>query len=334
VEKGDAKWIDARGSWMAGILAGPVYRLLGKSDFGVSGDYLTEPMPAVNQLVGGELAWRQHDGGHEVTPNWPAFFDWVAKYIPTVPFSKSEEMYRVPADQPSPRTDQNSLAAHGQMVDKAKKGGIDLYFLGDSITRRWGTSDEAYKEMYANWKENFFGWNAANFGWGGDTTQSILWRIQNGELYGVNPKVIVLLAGTNNLGTGGNSKDVIAGNRAILKVCRAKAPRAKIVLMGILPRDDNPALITEIEQANRGLARLANGDSIRFLDITRQMVDRQGKLLPGIAVDGLHLAVKGYQEWADALNPILTDWLGVRAKSDTAPPPTGDPSVVKPPVTR
>lgn len=238
------------------------------------------------------------------------------------------------ADQGIPREDTNSGLAHQQLVEKARKGGIDLYFLGDSITRRWGTSDEAYKEMYANWKENFFGWNAANFGWGGDTTQNILWRIQNGELNGVNPKVIVLLAGTNNLGSGAKSGEVVNGIQAILRVCREKSPKSKIVLMGVLPRSDNPSLRSEIEQTNRGLAKLAKDGEIRFLDISAQMLDGQRKLRDGMTVDGLHLAVKGYQVWADALNPILIEWLGVRAKFDTAPPPTGDPSVVKPPLTR
>lgn len=81
VERGDAKWVDARGSFMAGVLASPVYELLGKRGFGTPGDYLIDPMPPVGQLIGGELAWRQHAGGHEVTPNWPAFFDWVGTYI-------------------------------------------------------------------------------------------------------------------------------------------------------------------------------------------------------------------------------------------------------------
>lgn len=331
VEKGDAKWIDARGSWMAGILAGPVYRLLGKSDFGVTNDYLTESMPAVNQLVGGELAWRQHDGGHEVTPNWPTFFDWVAKYVPSELPMKGGNAYQVPADQPSPRTDQNSMVAHTQMVEKAKKGGIDLYFLGDSITRRWGTSDEAYREMLANWKENFFGWNAGNFGWGGDTTQNILWRIQNGELDGVNPKVIVLLAGTNNLGTGRKPDDVVKGIRAILRVCQEKAPNAKIILTGVLARDDNPLMKIKVKQANNDLARLANGDRIRFLNINPALTGPDGKLKEGMAVDGLHLSVNGYQVWADGLKPILTELLGPQASIDKAPPPTGDPSATKPP---
>lgn len=78
---GDPKWVDAHGSFMAGVLAGPVYRLLGKQDFGTPGDYLTDTMPAVGQLIGGELAWRQHEGGHTEVPNWPAFFDWVGRYI-------------------------------------------------------------------------------------------------------------------------------------------------------------------------------------------------------------------------------------------------------------
>jgi hypothetical protein len=78
---GDPNWVDAHGSFMAGVLAGPVYRLLGKKDLGTPGDYLTDKMPPVNTLIGGELAWRQHDGGHTNVPNFPAFFEWAGRYI-------------------------------------------------------------------------------------------------------------------------------------------------------------------------------------------------------------------------------------------------------------
>src|SRR5215470_9535966 len=105
---------------------------------------------------------------------------------------------RSPADRPAPRTDANSLLAHEQLLAKAKQGRIDIYFEGDSIARRWGATD--YPDLLANWKQNFFGWNAADFGWGADKTENILWRLENGELEGVHPKVIVLLAGTNNVG--------------------------------------------------------------------------------------------------------------------------------------
>jgi hypothetical protein len=101
--------------------------------------------------------------------------------------------------KPVARTDANSKTAHEQLLEKAKKGKIDVYFAGDSITRRWGATD--YPDFLANWKENFHGWNAANFGWGGDTVQNVLWRLTNGELDKVNPKVIVVMAGTNNIGS-------------------------------------------------------------------------------------------------------------------------------------
>src|SRR5207244_2762416 len=104
----------------------------------------------------------------------------------------------MPADQPVPRNDRNSQLAHEQLIEKARRGKIDVYFVGDSITRRWGATD--YPDFLANWNRNFHGWNAANFGWGGDTIQNILWRLENGELDGVNPKIIVVMAGTNNLG--------------------------------------------------------------------------------------------------------------------------------------
>src|SRR5438874_9312191 len=104
---------------------------------------------------------------------------------------------RVAADQPVPRSDVNSIKAHQQLLEKKTAGRIDIYFEGDSIVRRWGATD--YPELLANWNKNFRGWNAADFGWGADTTQNILWRLQNGELDDIHPKVIVLLAGTNNI---------------------------------------------------------------------------------------------------------------------------------------
>ena len=330
VENGDAKWVDAHGSFMAGVLAGPVYRLLGKKDFGTPGDYLTDPMPPVKQLIGGELAWRQHEGGHDVTPNWPAFFEWVGNYI------ESKELrtkYSTDGDQPARRRDSNSQMAHSQLLEKARKGGIDIYFEGDSITRRWGCSDQQYKGFLENWRQNFFGWNAGDFGWGGDTVQNILWRLNNGELDNVNPKIIVVLAGTNNVGKespqGSQDPRVAAitmGIKAILDVCRQKAPGATIVLMGITPRNDNMAVMSIIDEANSRIARFADGKKIRYLNINDKLADSSGKLFDGMANrDGLHLDVKGYQVWADALKPIFTELLGPPAKEDHAPPPTGDP---------
>jgi lysophospholipase L1-like esterase len=333
-EKGDAKWLDHQGSYMASVAAGPVFRLLGAKDLGTTDDYRTEKMPPVNVgLLDGQLAWRQHDGGHTDGPNWKYFIAWADKFFNRVR-AATPGPAPVPADQAVPRTDQNSLTAHAQLLEKAATGRIDVYFEGDSITRRWGATD--YPELLANWKQNFFGWNAANFGWGADTTQNILWRLNNGELDGVNPKVIVLLAGTNNVGNtvppaGGDDKaaDITRGLQAILKVLQTKAPNATIIVTGIFPRNDNIAVMPTINKINRNLAKLADGKRIRYLNINGKLADRDGKLLDGMmnAGDKLHPTLKGYQVWADALKPIFTKLLGPPEKEDHAPPPTGDPSV-------
>lgn len=235
-----------------------------------------------------------------------------------------------PADEPLPRADSNSKIAHDELVQKARKGGIDVYFAGDSIVRRWGATD--YPELLANWKANFFGWNAANFGWGADRTQNILWRLENGELDGVHPKVIVILAGTNNVGSqpGDERKveDIARGIKAIIDVCRRKAPEATIILTALFPRNDNMAVMPEIERINSRIARLADGSRVRYLDINSKLAARDGRLFEGMMNerDKLHPTLKGYQVWADALKPILRELLGPPATVDHAPPATGDPS--------
>ncbi len=240
------------------------------------------------------------------------------------------------ADRPMARTDANSLKAHEQLLAKRTQGRIDVYFLGDSITRRWGTRDRQYADLLRNWNENFKGWNAADFGWGADKTQNMLWRLQQGELDGVHPKVIVLLAGTNNIGnvsptddTEARAAETVRGVAALLKELRTRAPKATIVLMGITPRADNIQVMPIIDAANRGIARLADGRGIRYLNINARLTDDHGVLLPGMTIDGLHLTAKAYQRWADALKPILVERLGPKGQDDQAPPPSGDPSATK-----
>jgi lysophospholipase L1-like esterase len=325
-EKGDAHWLDQRGSFMATVAAGPVFRLLGARDLGVAEDYRVATMPPVGaSLLDGELAWRQHEGGHEDRSNMSLFLAWANRLLRHVPPT-------TPADLPRMRLDRNSHLAHRHLLGKAKGGRIDVYFLGDSITRRWGALD--YPELLDHWRKTFHGWNAANFGWGGDRTENILWRLENGELDGVDPRVIVLLAGTNNLGRepGGEAEveEVTRGVAAIVEACRRRAPAATIVLTGILPRDDHPASMPTIARVNANLATLADGQRIRFLDVGPRLVDASGRLRAGMAVDGLHLGLEGYEAWAEALRPILAELLGPPADEDHAPAPTGDPGATGP----
>ena len=327
-EKGDAKWLDQQGSYMATVAAGPVFRLLGAKDLGVTDDYRTARMPPVNTgLLEGQLAWRQHDGGHTDAPNWKYFLPWADKFL-----NYRATPWELSADQPVFRTDPNSLVAHSQLLAKAKQGGIDVYFEGDSIARRWGAID--YPDLLANWKQNFFGWNAADFGWGADRTQNILWRLENDELEGVNPKVVVLLAGTNNVGNPSvrgdaeaRADDVTRGLQAIVRAIQTKAPAATIVVMGIFPRNDNMALMPLIDRINGNMSRFADGRKVRYLNINDKLAGGDGRLLGGMmdAKDKLHPTVMAYQVWADALKPLLTELLGPRDAVDHAPPPTGDP---------
>lgn len=323
-EKGDAKWLDQQGSFMATVAAGPAWRLLGAKDLGVTEDYRAAKMPPVNTgLLDGELAWRQHDGGHTDGPNWKYFIPWASGKLGW----KAAPHPQFPPDEPVPRLDANSLEAHAELLEKTRKGRIDLYFLGDSITRRWGALD--YPHLLEHWKKTFFGWNAANFGWGGDTTRNILWRIRNGELDGVNPKVVVLMAGTNNLGRDSVGW-IVEGIRAIVATVQEKAPGAHIILMGITPRGDNPVHRATIPLINQELAKLA-GDKVRFVDFgNRFLTARTGLSGLLLEADRVHLALPGYEAWADALRPHLLELLGPPAQEDSAPPPTGDPAARKP----
>jgi lysophospholipase L1-like esterase len=229
---------------------------------------------------------------------------------------------------PVPRSDANSGVAHAELVRKAGSGVIDIYFIGDSITRRWGALD--YPELLANFTSNFFGWNAANFGWGGDRTQNILWRLDNGELPRVGPKVFVVQAGTNNLADFAAPEErvaaVAAGIEAIVERCRRHAPESLIVLTGVFPRRDRPEFNASIAAINARLAALATKRRVRYVDIGASLVDSRGQLSVAMSEDGLHLSLAAYQVWADALKPILVERLGAALDVDIAPAATGNPA--------
>src|SRR5204863_9511591 len=162
--------------------------------------------PIETALIDGEIAFRQHNGGHTAGANWPTFLTFAARYFDpdshsttqsSINNKKEKSAGHDPADQPVARDgDPVWVQKHAELVGLAKRarGDIDVYFEGDSITRRWQAT---HRE---NWDRNFRGWKAANFGAGGDGTQNVLYRIENGELDGVNPKVVVLMIGTNNVG--------------------------------------------------------------------------------------------------------------------------------------
>ncbi|MEZ5278507.1 MAG: GDSL-type esterase/lipase family protein [Opitutaceae bacterium] len=150
-----------------------------------------------------------------------------------------------------PRTDENSRLAHAQLVEKARQGGIDVCFVGDSITRRWGATD--YPELLDHWRQCFHGWNAANFGWGGDTVANIRWRLKHGELDGVHPRAVPTLAGSNDprpYPIGGRPiRGVMVLTQALVTRCREYAPQARAVLNANYPGNGARELVPVIRRA-------------------------------------------------------------------------------------
>jgi lysophospholipase L1-like esterase len=202
----------------------------------------------------------------------------------------------------------NWVRRHEGFVAQAKSGGIDILFMGDSITDFWRTTGSNV------WNQYYAPQHAANFGISGDRTQHVLWRMDNGELDGIHPKVVVLMIGTNNTGKerGRNvprntPPQVVEGVTAVVNDIRAKLPASKILLLAIFPRGDGgPEQQAQINEINPEIAKLADGKMITFLDIGSKFLDADGKVSPDVMLPGLlHPNAKGYQAWADAMNPTL-----------------------------
>lgn len=208
----------------------------------------------------------------------------------------------IPATRSNPT---NWLARHDGFVKQAKAGGIDLLFMGDSITDNWRSRGKSVWEKYYGHR------HAANFGIGGDRTQHVLWRIENGELDGIDPKVIVLMIGTNN--SKSDSPDQISeAVEKIVAEMRAKCPKSKILLLAIFPRnkpDDEPEQMDTIHKVNQRIARLDDGKMVTFLDINHVFLGPDGKVHTDIMPDFLHPSEHGYELWAQAMEPTLTKTL-------------------------
>ena len=192
------------------------------------------------------------------------------------------------------------IKAHERFVQIAREGNTDLLFLGDSITQGWGGQKDI-------WEKSFGAYHPANFGIGGDRTQHVLWRIENGELDGIKPKVAVLMIGTNNVGS--DSADGIAsGVTKIVQTIRQKLPETRILLLAVFPRAHKPNGQREtIQKVNAILAKLGDDRHVFFLDIGDKFLEPDGTLPKEIMPDSLHLSPKGYQIWADAITPTLAE---------------------------
>jgi lysophospholipase L1-like esterase len=189
------------------------------------------------------------------------------------------------------------VKVHEQFLDQARKGNIDLLFLGDSITQGWHNNEV--------WKRFYEPRHAANFGIGGDRTQHVLWRIEHGEIDGIHPRVAVLMIGTNNVGSN-SADEIAAGVTAIVHELRKRLPGTKVLLLGAFPRGSRPdSTRNKLEELNRQISRLDDGTNVSYLDIGKTFLNPDGTISREIMPDYLHLTAKGYRLWADAMEPTL-----------------------------
>ena len=191
---------------------------------------------------------------------------------------------------------------HEGFLEIAEAGDIDLLFVGDSITDGWDNRGEAV------YNEHFVPLKVANFGIGGDTTQGVLWRMRNGELEGFEARLIVHMLGTNNINRNSN-EDIVAGNRAIVEEYKARQPQARVLILGVFPRGEEPGnpYRASIVEINEGLAGLADNQQVFYLDIGDAFLTADGTLTEEIMPDGLHPNEQGYRIWADAMIDNVRD---------------------------
>ena len=207
-----------------------------------------------------------------------------------------------------PALSPNFREKHEANLEVARAGDIDILFMGDSITDWWRSEREPYagKPVF---DEHFGDMKVANFGIAGDTTQGVLYRLQNGEGQGFSPKAVMLMIGTNN--TRANTAGEIAeGVGAVVLELQNDFPDAKILLLAVFPRGAaNDPVRAEIAEINSIISRLHDGERVVYMDIGDIFLDAQGNIPREIMSDGLHPTTRGYELWAEAVKAPLEEML-------------------------
>jgi beta-glucosidase len=201
---------------------------------------------------------------------------------------------------PVPRTGA-SANRQNLVLQRAKSapGDYDIEFIGDSITQGWeGAGTNVWREFYGGRK-------AINLGVGGDRTQHVLWRFENGQLDGIKAKAAVVMIGTNN-SKDDSEADILEGVAAIVRQIRVRQPGTKIILLGIFPRgqtfSEQRGKILEVNQA---LAKMDDGKNIFYIDFGSQLIESDGSISQSMMPDYLHPGEAGYKIWANAIEPKL-----------------------------
>ncbi len=215
---------------------------------------------------------------------------------------------------PVPRKEDWAMAQHQSIVKNCKSPGLNVVFIGDSITHGFQFADGVKV-----WQEYCSPMVSFSFAVPGDKTENVLWRItEGGELDGISPKVIVILIGINNLYASPDSaEDVAKGITTIVNCAKAKLPDTKILLLGIFPCFNVTHIGTvKAQAANAIISKLHDGKQVFFLDIGDRFIEPDKTISKEKLKDGLHPSEKGYRIWVDAMKPYLDDLLNNDGKGE------------------
>ncbi|MFC4701466.1 platelet-activating factor acetylhydrolase IB subunit [Glaciecola siphonariae] len=196
------------------------------------------------------------------------------------------------------------LPRHQQKLDEVarRNGEIDLIFLGDSITHNWESKAPQYWQTFYQHRK------ALNLGFGGDRTEHVLWRLRHGAVDGLDPKLVVLMIGTNNTGHRQDAaEDTALGVKYIIDELKQRLPNSKILLLAIFPRgesSDDPLRILN-EEVNQLIKAYSDNDSVFWLNINHLFLDESGDLSTSVMNDLLHPETPQYKIWAQAIEPYV-----------------------------
>ena len=209
------------------------------------------------------------------------------------------------------------IPRHEQVLERIGRGDVDLIMVGDSITHRWENNGKAI------WDQYYAPRNAVNMGFSGDRTQHVLWRFDHGEISGINPKLAVLMIGTNN-SNDDTAEEIADGIKSICAEMQAKLPKTKILILAIFPRasgnSEQRKLIepgatfndqwAKNDKASRLASEIADNKMIYYLEINKDFLNKDGVLTREVMPDLLHLSEYGYEIWAEAIEPTVQELMG------------------------
>jgi len=212
------------------------------------------------------------------------------------------------AIEPVPGTSARWISRNETMNWKARQGGIDLIYIGDSIVQNYQSRGRRVWDHYYDDR------NGMNLGITGDRTENVLWRLDHGNIDGLAPKLAIVMIGQNN-GPMNTGAEIAQGVTAVVQKIRAKSPRTKILLLAIFFRGEKPTPERDVlTAANHILAKLADNQMVFFMDINHIFLRPDGTIPASLMPDFEHPNEQGLRLWAETIEPTVSELFGDKPK--------------------